>query len=110
VDEVGQVVVGVDTPDAAGRPTGKVVPLHGEEFRRSVYVQVRRSRPLAVLDAFDAPAPAPNCEARTPSTVALQALLLMNSAFVVAQAGTEPGDESPGHHGGPRASNDSVRW
>jgi hypothetical protein len=86
VDDLGQVVEGVDTTDGAGRPTGTVVPLHGEEFRRSVYVQVRRSRPLGVLEAFDAPALEPNCEARTASTVAPQALLLMNSRFVVAQA------------------------
>ena len=45
-DEVGQVVVGIDTTDSAGRPTGKVVPLEGEEFRRSVYITVRR-RPAA---------------------------------------------------------------
>jgi hypothetical protein len=86
VDDLGLVVEGVDTTDTAGRPTGKVVPLHGEELRRSVYVQVRRSRPLGVLEAFDAPALEPNCEARTASTVAPQALLLMNSRFVVRQA------------------------
>jgi len=78
-DEVGQVVVGVDTTDSAGRPTGKAVDLKGEEFRRSVYIQVRRSQPLAMLDTFDAPVMEPNCEARSPSTVAPQALMLMNS-------------------------------
>jgi hypothetical protein len=65
VDEVGQVVLGVDTRDA-GRPTNKVVPLGGQEFRRSVYVQARRSLPLTMLEAFDAPMPEPNCECRTP--------------------------------------------
>src|SRR5438552_11486452 len=67
-DELGQVVVGVDTTDAAGRPTGKKVDLHGEEFRRSIYVQVRRSRPLGVLEAFDAAAPTPKCEMRAALT------------------------------------------
>ncbi len=86
-DEVGQVVVGVDTTDSAGRPTGKEVDLKGEEFRRSVYVQVRRSQPLAVLDAFDAPLMEPNCEARSASTVAPQALMLMNSDFTISLAG-----------------------
>lgn len=81
-DDLGQVVVGVDTTDTAGRPTGKVVPLAGEEFRRSIYVQVRRSRPLGVLEAFDAAAPTPNCEQRTLSTGTPQALMLMNSRFV----------------------------
>src|SRR5207248_9613981 len=85
-DGVGQVVVGVDNLDAAGYETGKGTMPAGEEFRRSVYVQVRRSRPLAVLEAFDAPAMEPNCECRNASTVAPQALLLMNNAFVVAAA------------------------
>jgi hypothetical protein len=81
-DEVGQVVLGVDTRDGAGRFTGKGVSLNGEEFRRSVYVQVRRSQPLALLDAFDWATPTPNCEARTSSTVTPQALMLMNSRQV----------------------------
>ncbi|HYT91267.1 MAG TPA: DUF1549 and DUF1553 domain-containing protein, partial [Gemmataceae bacterium] len=86
-DTVGQVVVGVDTTDGAGRPTGKLVPLNGEEFRRSVYVQVRRSKPLTFLAAFDAPVMSPCCDLRTSSTAAPQALLLMNSNFVQEQAG-----------------------
>ena len=85
-DEVGQIVVGIDTTDSAGRPSGKKVDLKGEEFRRSVYIQVRRSQPLAVLDTFDAPLMEPNCEARTASTVAPQALMLMNSNFTVSMA------------------------
>jgi mono/diheme cytochrome c family protein len=85
-DEAGQVVIGVDTRDGAGRPTGKKVPLFDEEFRRSVYVQVRRTMPLAMLDAFDAATPVPNCTARSSSTVAPQSLLLMNNDFVVQQA------------------------
>jgi hypothetical protein len=86
LDEVGQVVVGIDTRDAAGVPTGRKVPLHGEEFRRSVYVQVRRSLPLSMMEAFDAPALSPNCELRSVSTVAPQALLLMNNDFLIAQS------------------------
>jgi mono/diheme cytochrome c family protein len=86
-DEVGQVVVGIDTTDSAGRPTGKVVSLDGQEFRRSLYVTVRRSQPLAVLDTFDAPIMAPNCDQRTPSTVTPQALLLLNSQFIRTMAG-----------------------
>ncbi|MBL8826523.1 MAG: PSD1 domain-containing protein [Planctomycetaceae bacterium] len=85
-DEAGQVIIGVDTRDGAGRPTGKKVPLFEEEFRRSVYVQVRRTLPLAMLDAFDAATPVPNCTARSSSTVAPQSLLLMNNDFVVQQA------------------------
>jgi hypothetical protein len=85
-DEAGQFVVGVDTRDSAGRPSGKVVPLGEDEFRRTIYVQVRRSRPLGMLEPFDAPLMKPNCEQRTSSTVAPQSLLMMNSAFVVEQS------------------------
>jgi hypothetical protein len=86
LDEVGQVVVGIDTTDSAGRPTGKVIPLLGEEYRRSIYVQVRRSRTLAMAEAFDAPSLEPNCDRRNSSTVATQALLLMNNEFLLEQA------------------------
>ena len=57
-----------------------------EEFRRGVYVQVRRSRPLAMLHAFDAPVMEVNCERRQSSTVATQSLMLMNSQFMLDQA------------------------
>jgi mono/diheme cytochrome c family protein len=86
-DEVGQIVVGVDTRDSAGRPSGKVVPLGEEAVRRSVYVQVRRSMPLGMLEPFDVPTMAPNCDQRASSTVAPQSLLMMNSALVVEQTG-----------------------
>jgi mono/diheme cytochrome c family protein len=85
-DEVGQFVLGIENKNGENRP-GPVLPLHGEEFRRSVYVQMRRSRPLGVLEAFDLPAMEPNCEARAASTVAPQALLFLNSEFVLAEAG-----------------------
>ena len=54
----------------------------GQEYRRSIYVQARRSRPLASLDTFDLPAMTPNCEERSASTVAPQALFMMNSDLV----------------------------
>jgi len=43
-DEVGQIVVGVSTNDSSNRPTGKTISLGTEENRRSLYVQVRRSK------------------------------------------------------------------
>ena len=87
-DEVGQVVVGNDIRNPGdGTPMGKVASLGGEEFRRSVYVQVRRSLPLAVLESFDGPAMIPNCEIRHTSIVATQALMLLNSRFIHEQAG-----------------------
>ena len=60
--------------------------MNGEEFRRSVYVQVRRSKPLSMLQTFDAPTMEPNCAVRTASTVAPQSLMLMNNDFVVEQS------------------------
>jgi hypothetical protein len=83
-DLVGQWVIGIENLNA-GRP-GPVLPMHGEEFRRSVYVQVRRSRPLAVLETFDAPRMEPHCEVRTNTTVAPQSLLMLNGTFTLAQS------------------------
>lgn len=85
-DEAGQFVVGIDTRDSAGRPSGKFESLGPDEFRRGVYLQVRRTMPLSLLETFDAPVMTPNCERRTFSTVAPQALMLMNNEFVVEQA------------------------
>ena len=77
----GSIVVGIDTTDSAGRQTGKFVPLNGEEFRRSIYVQVRRSRPLDMLTTFDAPSMTDaNCTSRPITTVSPQSLLIMNNA------------------------------
>lgn len=80
-DEIGQFILGIDNINGNGVPD-KMIPLNGEEFRRSVYVQVRRSRPLSVLDPFDPPVLDPNCPQRNSSTVSPQSLFLMNSDFV----------------------------
>jgi hypothetical protein len=80
-DGVGQIVVGVDVPAGAEAPVGH------EAFRRSIYMQVRRSQPLAMLHVFDQPVMETNCERRAVSTVATQALMLMNSDFILQQAG-----------------------
>ncbi len=68
-DSVGQVIAPDDKP------------------RRSIYVQVRRSKPVAFLTVFDAPSGELNCARRISSTAAPQALMLMNSPFVLGQAG-----------------------
>jgi hypothetical protein len=85
-DESGQVVLGVDLRDGAGRFTGRAQVVTADFYRRSVYVQVRRSMPLTVLETFDNPALSPSCEKRTFSTAATQSLLLMNSRFVTDNA------------------------
>ena len=79
-NDVGQIVLGEDQKGASNTP-GKNVPLHGQQYRRSVYVQVVRSKPHTMLRTFDAPQVVVNCEKRTVSTVAPQALLMMNSDF-----------------------------
>ena len=84
-DAVGQIIIGQENLDGERKP-GAVVSLHGEEFRRSVYVQYRRSRPLSVLSTFDAPEMSPNCTQRNFSTVTPQALLMMNSQFSLHHA------------------------
>ncbi len=86
VDDVGQVVVGIDTRDSAGRPTDKKITIGEDEFRRSIYVQVRRSLPLGMLEPFDMATLSPNCELRPLSTVAPQALLMMNNDLVIREA------------------------
>lgn len=67
-DETGQVIVADNQP------------------RRSLYIQSRRSRPVALLQTFDAPVMETNCELRANSTVATQSLMLLNGNFVLDQA------------------------
>ncbi len=80
-DDSGRWILGVENL-VTGRP-GPIIPLEGRENLRSVYVEVRRSRPLAVLDTFDWPIMSPNCEIRRTSTNTPQSLMLMNSDFVL---------------------------
>ena len=84
-DEVGRIVIGQENLDGERKPVDPV-EMHGQQFRRSVYVQVRRTRPLGVLETFDLAEIAPNCTQRPASNVAPQALMLMNSDFIVAMA------------------------
>lgn len=61
-------------------------PDPAEHNRRSVYLQMKRSLTLPMLQIFDAPDTATSCPRRESSTVAPQALAMMNSEFTVAQA------------------------
>ncbi|MGE0760270.1 MAG: PSD1 and planctomycete cytochrome C domain-containing protein [Pirellulaceae bacterium] len=66
---------------------GQIVVTDGSEGnRRSVYLQVRRSTPLSMLQQFDFPQMEVNCDKRTTSTVSTQSLMLMNSSFILEQA------------------------
>ena len=57
-----------------------------EHDRRSVYLFVKRSFRLPMLDTFDAPDTAESCPRRETSTVAPQALAMMNSEWIERQA------------------------
>jgi len=85
-DENGIIIIGKPNRDAAYKLGDESVPA-GEESRRSVYIQVRRTKPLNVLDTFDWARAEPNCEARNSSTATPQSLMLMNGSFFMQQAG-----------------------
>lgn len=65
--------------------TGAVV-VDGKSGRRSLYIQSRRTKPVSMLQTFDAPVMETNCEIRIHSTVATQSLLMLNGEFVLDQA------------------------
>jgi hypothetical protein len=69
--------------------------------RRSVYLQQRRTQVVTFLQLFDAPSIVSTCGKRTPSTVPLQSLAMLNSEFARARAkalaarlAREAGDDS----------------
>ena len=69
--------------------------------KRSLYLQQRRTQVVTFLQLFDAPAIVSTCGKRSPSTVPLQSLALLNSEFARARAkafaprlATEGGDDS----------------
>ncbi len=77
-DRVGRFVIGRENSNS-GRQFADIIDMKGEQFRRSIYIQVRRSRPLSMMAAFDRPLMSPNCDKRRPSTSSTQSLLMMNS-------------------------------
>jgi mono/diheme cytochrome c family protein len=84
-DRDGKIIVGKQKRNVNGEAVG-VDAVNADAFRRSIYIQVRRSQPLAMLEAFDMPVMNPNCDIRRASTVAPQSLLLMNDRFVLDQS------------------------
>jgi hypothetical protein len=81
----GRIVAGLEVLNA-NRDVIRVDMSAPEVNRRSVYLQMRRKMPVTVLETFDLPVMDPNCEVRASSTVAPQALFLMNDDFVVRTA------------------------
>jgi mono/diheme cytochrome c family protein len=55
-------------------------------FRRSVYIFSKRTIPLPMLEVFDKADSNLSCARRNRSTIAPQALILMNSSFVIFQS------------------------
>jgi hypothetical protein len=65
------------------RDDGLVTPIEtGKGWRRSIYIEQRRTEIPTLLDNFDLPPMSPNCVERPESTVSLQALYLMNNGMV----------------------------
>jgi hypothetical protein len=87
-------VSGTLNPQMFGPPVAMVrsgdgevnVSASADGNRRSVYLQVRRSQPLTFLQLFDQPVIETNCTRREVSTVASQALTLLNSDFMTKKA------------------------
>jgi mono/diheme cytochrome c family protein len=75
-------------PDpVTARSDGLVTPREGDRgWRRSVYVRHRRSQIPTLLETFDQPQMNPNCVERINSTVASQALHLLNDGMVLQLA------------------------
>ena len=70
-------------PVMVGKDTSGQVIINGDTQRRSIYLQMKRTEPVALLKAFDAPAMEINCTKRDNSTVATQSLMMMNSDFIL---------------------------
>lgn len=64
-----------------------VVEPSPKQWRRSIYLFVKRSVRTPMMEIFDAPDPSASCGARMPTTVPTQALTLMNDPFIRSQAG-----------------------
>ena len=58
-----------------------------EQWRRSVYIYVKRQLLMPMMELFDAPTTTDSCAERLQSVVPTQALVLMNDEFVEDQAG-----------------------
>ena len=75
--------------DALLAVSGKLQPaMHGPSMadvnqpRRSIYLRVKRSEPIAFLRLFDQPEPVQSVGSRGVATVPTQSLTLMNSPFI----------------------------
>jgi Protein of unknown function (DUF1553) len=70
-------------PDFSKREAWKTTTLAAEKSRRSVYIHAKRNLPYPLLEAFDLPDMHESCARRSQTTVAPQALMLLNSDLVL---------------------------
>ncbi len=82
----GRMIPGVEIFNGNKTIVLKVDTSSPAVYRRSVYLQQRRSGPATALATFDLPNMDPNCERRDLTTVAPQSLFLMNDEFVIERA------------------------
>jgi hypothetical protein len=73
-------------PDFSKREAWKVSTNPADRVRRSVYIHSKRNLPYPLLEAFDLPDMHESCARRTQTTVAPQALMLLNSDLVLGYA------------------------
>jgi hypothetical protein len=74
--------------DASQRNKWPVLKTEGtEQWRRSVYIYVKRQLLMPSMELFDAPTTTDSCALRTQSTVPTQSLVMMNDEFIEEQAG-----------------------
>jgi hypothetical protein len=64
----------------------KTTPDEEDHRRRSIYIFARRNLRFPLFEAFDRPDTNASCAARTQTTIAPQALLLLNSEFSLSAA------------------------
>jgi len=64
------------------------LPASNGDYRRSIYLQLRRTEMPTMLSSFDYPEMQPNCSERSVSTVSTQSLILMNNSRVYELAGS----------------------
>jgi len=77
-----------DVINTGSRPRWPLDAKEGPDvWRRSVYIFVKRSVLLPLIEVFDCPATTVTSPVRAVSTVSPQALALMNNEFVLEQAG-----------------------
>ena len=78
-------------PDVVNTGSRPRWPLNAQDdnstWRRSIYIFVKRSVLLPLIEVFDCPATVVSGPVRAVSTVSPQALALMNNEFVLQQAG-----------------------